>query len=50
MTAAGTAQAQAGPRPAVTLSLLYEQAGLPARGLPPALAAAYGGDIGFADP
>jgi riboflavin biosynthesis pyrimidine reductase len=34
----------AGPRP---LAKLYEQAGLPAWGLPPELADIYGGDLGF---
>ena len=32
------------------LTALYEQEGLPAWGLPPALAGAYGGDLGFARP
>jgi len=32
------------------LARLYERAGLPFWGLPPPLAAAYGGDLGFARP
>lgn len=34
----------------MTLSLLSEEPGLPGWGLPAGLAAAYGGDLGFAEP
>src|SRR5260370_17109604 len=46
MARQGTAPTAAGP----PLARLYEQAGLPAWGLPQELAAAYGGDLGFTEP
>ncbi|MFI2345870.1 dihydrofolate reductase family protein [Streptomyces sp. NPDC019443] len=47
-----TAQAACGtpPGPLEPLELLYEEAGQPCFGLPSALAAAYGGDLGFTPP
>lgn len=36
--------------PAVSLNLLYEESGLPGVGIPPALAAAYGGDLALSEP
>ena len=45
-----TAEARAGPGRAVPLSVLHEEQGLPGWGLPAGLAAAYGGDLGFAEP
>jgi pyruvate/2-oxoglutarate dehydrogenase complex dihydrolipoamide acyltransferase (E2) component len=45
-----TADARAGPGREPSFSLLYEEPGLPGWGLPAGLAAAYGGDLGFAQP
>jgi hypothetical protein len=46
MARQSTVPAAAGP----PLARLYEQAGLPAWGLPRELAAVYGGDLGFTEP
>jgi riboflavin biosynthesis pyrimidine reductase len=50
MAAAVPARSRAGPGQGVALSLLYEEPGVPGWGLPAGLAAAYGGDLGFAEP
>jgi riboflavin biosynthesis pyrimidine reductase len=47
MAGQGTVPAAARPPP---LTRLYEQAGMPAWGLPPELADIYGGDLGFPEP
>src|SRR5258708_16734275 len=46
MARQGTAPTAAGP----PVARLYEQAGLPAWGLPQELATVYGGDLGFTEP
>lgn len=50
MTTAPAARPRAGRGLSTVLSVLYKESGLPGWGLPAGLAAAYGGDLGFAEP